>query len=414
MDHDAVTQAVANQRLLSVGEADLPWRARVLQGVQGRCTRSAVVTGDQHHIGLALGNSRRNGSHAHLGHQLGVDARLRVGVLEVVDELLEVLNGVDVVVRGRGNEPHTRRGVARGRDPRVHLGSGKLSTFAGLCTLGELDLQVFSVDEVLRGDPKAPGGHLLDGGTTLWVMQTLRRLASFTGVGLAAQTVHGNGESLVRFLRDGAVRHCARLEALHDLRDVLHLFDGNRLTVRLEVKEATQGHQLGALVVNESGVLLEDLVLARTRGVLQLEHRLRVEQVQFPVTAPLVLATRVQALVGRALTARGISVTMPAGNFLGEDIDTDAVDLAWGPSKVLVHHGARQTDRLEHLRAPVGGNGGNAHLGHDFQDTLTERLDEVLHRLLGADVAQVARLCELFHGLHRKVRVDRCGPVADE
>ena len=54
---------------------------------------------------------RHAGGHradADLGHQLHVDAGLRVGVLQVVDELLEVLDGVDVVVRRRADQPDAR------------------------------------------------------------------------------------------------------------------------------------------------------------------------------------------------------------------------------------------------------------------------------------------------------------------
>src|SRR3712207_7216685 len=39
------------------------------------------------------------------------------------------------------------------------------------------------------------------------ILQALRVLAALTGVGLAAQLVHGDGEGLVRLLGDGAVRH---------------------------------------------------------------------------------------------------------------------------------------------------------------------------------------------------------------
>ena len=102
---DPVAQAVEHQRLLGLGEAELPRRAGVLERGQRRGAGAAVVAGDEHHVGVRLGHARRHGAHADLGDQLDVDPRLRVGVLEVVDQLGEVLDGVDVVVRRRRDQP---------------------------------------------------------------------------------------------------------------------------------------------------------------------------------------------------------------------------------------------------------------------------------------------------------------------
>ena len=49
-----------------------------------------------------------------------------------------------------------------------------------------------------------------------------------------------------------------------------------------------------ALVVDQLRVFLEDLVLAGSRRVLQLEHRVGIEQVQLAVAAPLVFAAALQ------------------------------------------------------------------------------------------------------------------------
>ena len=44
---------------------------------------------------------------SHLRHELDGHLPVGVGVLEVVDQLRQVLDGVDVVVRGRRDEAHT-------------------------------------------------------------------------------------------------------------------------------------------------------------------------------------------------------------------------------------------------------------------------------------------------------------------
>ena len=111
---------------------------------------------------LALLTPGRDGADADLGDELHVDARRRVGVLEVVDQLLEVLDRVDVVVRRRADQADARRRVPGLGDPRVHLVAGQLAALAGLGALGHLDLQVVGVREVLRRDAEAARRDLLD------------------------------------------------------------------------------------------------------------------------------------------------------------------------------------------------------------------------------------------------------------
>ncbi len=101
LDADPVAKPVHHQGLLGVREADLPGNARVLDRGDRRIARSPVVAGNQDHVGLALGNSRGDGAHPHFRDKLHRDPRVRVGALQVVDELGKVLDGVDVVVGRR-------------------------------------------------------------------------------------------------------------------------------------------------------------------------------------------------------------------------------------------------------------------------------------------------------------------------
>ena len=52
---------------------------------------------------MSLGHAGGDGADAHLGHQLNADPGVDVGILQIVDELGEILDGIDVVVRRRGN-----------------------------------------------------------------------------------------------------------------------------------------------------------------------------------------------------------------------------------------------------------------------------------------------------------------------
>src|SRR5215472_3474138 len=103
-----------------------------------------------------------HGAHTHLGDELDVDPGGRVGVLQVVDELGEILDRVDVVVRRWRDQADAGGGEAGLRDPRVHLVPGQLPALPRLGSLRHLDLQVVGVDQVLAGYPEPAARHLLD------------------------------------------------------------------------------------------------------------------------------------------------------------------------------------------------------------------------------------------------------------
>jgi hypothetical protein len=138
--HDAIAETIEQQRLLRLGESELPRRARVLQRRQRTGARPTVVTTDQHHVGLRLADPSGDGADTDLGNQLHVDASGRICVLEVVDELLEVLDRVDVVVRRRADEAHSGGRMASRGNPRIYLVTRELSALARLGALGHLDL----------------------------------------------------------------------------------------------------------------------------------------------------------------------------------------------------------------------------------------------------------------------------------
>ena len=92
----------------------------------------------------ALTHAGGDGAHAVLGHQLHRDLG-GVDLLEVVDELGQVLDGVDVVVGRRGDEADAGLGVAQAGDLVGHLVAGQLAALARLGALGHLDLQLVGV-----------------------------------------------------------------------------------------------------------------------------------------------------------------------------------------------------------------------------------------------------------------------------
>ena len=97
---------------------------------------------DQNLVGSALGNAGGDGSHARFAHEFDAHARMGVGALEVEDELGQVLDGVDVVVRRRRDEADAGRRLSDLGDPRVDLLAGQVAAFAGFRALRHLDLDL--------------------------------------------------------------------------------------------------------------------------------------------------------------------------------------------------------------------------------------------------------------------------------
>ena len=104
LDDDPVAKAVEEEDLLRFREAQLPGDASVLDRRQRRRAGAAVVARNQDDVGVRLRHAGGDCSDTDLGHQLHVDAGDGVGVLEIVNELRQVLDRVDVVVRRRRDQ----------------------------------------------------------------------------------------------------------------------------------------------------------------------------------------------------------------------------------------------------------------------------------------------------------------------
>ena len=90
----------------------------------------------------------------------------------------------------------------------------------------------------------------------------------------------------------------------------------------------------------------------------------------------------------RVVAERG---AVQADRFFGDLEHADAADLATRCRvKYLLDQRLVEADRFENLRAAVRHVGRNAHLRHDLRQALADRLDVVVDRLLGRQVARQA------------------------
>ena len=118
--------------------------------LQRRGAGAAVVAGDDDVVGLRLGDAGGDRADADLGDQLDADARLLVRVLQVVDQLRQVLDRIDVVVRRRRDQADARHRVAQPADVLADLAAGQLAALARLGALRHLDLQLVGRDAGTR------------------------------------------------------------------------------------------------------------------------------------------------------------------------------------------------------------------------------------------------------------------------
>jgi hypothetical protein len=217
-----------------------------------------------------------------------------------------------------------------------------------------------------------------------------------------------------------------------------------RVACAADLQQAPQSRPARGVLVDHArvlAVLLERRALAHGRvrlavalqrgahvtvgGAHRLLHerdRLGIPHVVLAVAAPCVdAADRQQLLAGAAV--RRIRAGMTLERLRREHVDADAADARGGVGEVLVDQLPVQTDRLEDLRAAVGLDRRDAHLGDRLQQSFADRLDDVLGRGLAAerDRRRIgSRACDapfgdqLIERLEHQVRVDRTDAVADQ
>ena len=96
-----IAQAVLEQAAMDLGETQLPGAAGVFDRTERRGAGTAVVAGNLDHIGIGLGHASGDRADTNLGHQLHRHLGSGMDLVQVVDQLGQVLNGIDVVVGRR-------------------------------------------------------------------------------------------------------------------------------------------------------------------------------------------------------------------------------------------------------------------------------------------------------------------------
>ena len=317
------------------------------------------------------------------------------------------------MVGRRRNQGDTRRGMAGLGNPRIDLFTGQMAALAGLCTLGHFNLQFLGADEIFRRHAEAARSHLLDG-AALVGLEPGRILAALAGVGLAAQPVHGQGQTFVGLLGNGAVGHGASLKPLNDFADRLHLFDGDGTTLRRgKGQQAPQGVG-GGFVIHQMGILLEHLIIPVAGRLLEQPDDLRIVHMVFLLAAaaePLVTVGLQGGVIGQAQGVKGMGVVIL--DALGNLLQTHAADAGDGVGEIALHNILSDADGLENLRRLVRLDGGDTHFGRHLDNTMEDSAVVIVHGN-GVVLVQQALMDGLADALVGQIGVDGSGAIAQE
>ena len=104
-----VSQSVEKKHLMGLGDAHLPGPAGVLDRTQRRGAGAAFVSADQNDVGVRLGHACRDRSDPSFGHKLHADTRAAIDLLQIVNQLRQIFDGVNIMMRRGRDERHPRQ-----------------------------------------------------------------------------------------------------------------------------------------------------------------------------------------------------------------------------------------------------------------------------------------------------------------
>src|SRR5262245_340491 len=364
---------------------------------------------------MCLRDAGCDGTNPDLRHQFYRHRGIGIGVLEIKNQLRQVLDRIDVMMRWRRNQLHARGGIAELGDILVDLVARQLAAFARLGALRHLDLQLPRVDEIVGRDTETRRGDLLDV-TVLRIsvrkwLEPLRIFATFAGVALSAETVHRDRQCLVRFFADRPERHGSRVESFDDFARRLDPLDGNGRWQEFEIQQTAQIRTAFALVVHQLGEFGIGFRVVRLTGVLQLINGVRVPVVVFTLDAVMNLASKIELSDGRRLIRHPVAPQC----FFSDLTDPDTFDARGRAGEVAVDDVVVQSDGLEDLGTTVRLDGGDAHLREDLEQPLVDSLDELAFRRLRIQpFRQIVVTFHVYERFEHEIGIDRPGTIADQ
>ena len=77
--------------------------------VCGDAPSSADAARDQDDVSFRLGHTRGHSANTRLCHEFHTDTAIRIDLLQVIDQLSQIFDRIDIMMRGRADQRHARR-----------------------------------------------------------------------------------------------------------------------------------------------------------------------------------------------------------------------------------------------------------------------------------------------------------------
>ncbi len=220
-------------------------------------------------------------------HQLHAHRRVRVDLLQIVDQLRQILDRVDVVMRRRADQRYAGSGMSQPRDEFRYLEARKLAALAGIRALRDLDLDLAAVVQVFRRHAEAAGGNLLDGAVGVVAVR------AWLGACRVLPALAGSDFAPIRFMAIDSVSCASGLRAPSEIPGATRRL---RISVMLSTPRGDRRHLLGTEVqqiaqrhwrqgAHGFGVALEGLVGISLHRLLQHVDQMAVEGVGLTAAA---------------------------------------------------------------------------------------------------------------------------------
>ena len=168
---------------------------------------------------------------------------------------------------------------------------GQLTAFPGFGPLRHFNLDFRCMDQVVACDAETAGSDLFNG-AVLRVSVGHRYVSfcvfpAFARVAFPTQTIHGDGETFMRFFTQRAIGHRPGLEFLDDVRHGFHFLDGDGIRAfDVEIKQLTQGKE--RIPVDFLTEFLEAPIIPFQARFLQKIDRFRIIEMEFAALFALV------------------------------------------------------------------------------------------------------------------------------
>ena len=435
--------AILHQHLLGLGQPKLPRIARVLDARKRSRTGPARISGNHDEVRVGLRHARGHRPHAALRDQLHPNRSPRIDTLQVVDQLRQVFDRINIVMRRRRDQRHAGLSVTKPCNQATYLVARKLTSLSGLGTLCHLDLNLIGMRKVLRRHAESSGGHLLDLVVLEhWGSERQRRqlrhrsppsrkrstrsvdardrrrhlvylaiLTTFTGIRAPAQHIHRNRDALVGLRAQRSKRHRTRDKPLVQTLRRLHLRQVKRFSRRLDRQQIAQHGRLARVQILSKDRERRRRIGRHHASARAPQHRLqrlyiarlprmRLGTVRLTESHPTVVGQfRCNRRRGRQPAKAQLTVELRK---------PDSRERRRRVQKATVHHARMQPQDVEQVSPAVAVHDRDSHLRHHLREPGVEGFQHLLLGLLRLRSAKRPRR------LKREPGANRTRAIADQ